>query len=118
LRPALADAGDEALDLLRLAEEFDRLRQPARQFEEAILDQAVLDVACASAEVAAAGDALGLRLFKQPFVLERSALSREGLHNLLRERIAALRGVGFGRFASHRLRRCEPSPKLRFRSLA
>jgi len=43
---------------------------------------------------------------------------REGLHNLLRERIAALRGVGFGRFASHRLRRCEPTPKLRFRSLA
>ena len=43
---------------------------------------------------------------------------KEGLHNLLRERIAALRGVGFGRFASHRLRRCEPSPKLRFRSLA
>jgi len=42
----------------------------------------------------------------------------EGLHNLLRVRIAALRGVGFGRFASHRLRRCEPTPKLRFRSLA
>jgi len=43
---------------------------------------------------------------------------KEGLHNLLRVRIAALRGVGFGRFASHRLRRCEPTPKLRFRSLA
>jgi len=43
---------------------------------------------------------------------------KEGLHNLLRERIAALRGVGFGRFASHRLRRCEPSPQQRFRSLA
>ena len=42
----------------------------------------------------------------------------EGLHNLLRGRIAALRGVGFGRFASHWLRRCEPTPKLRFRSLA
>jgi len=44
--------------------------------------------------------------------------AKEGLHNLLRVRIAALRGVGFGRFASHRLRRCEPTPKLRFRSLA
>ena len=43
---------------------------------------------------------------------------KEGLHNLLRERIAALRGVGFGRFASHRLRRCEPTPQLRCRSLA
>ena len=47
-----------------------------------------------------------------------NGLTKEGLHNLLRERIAALRGVGFGRFASHRLRRCEPTPKLRFRCLA
>ena len=39
---------------------------------------------------------------------------RETLNELLRGRIAALRGVGFGRFASHRLRRCEPSPKLGF----
>ena len=31
---------------------------------------------------------------------------------------AVLRGVSSGRFASHRLRRCEPSPKLRLRSLA
>jgi len=42
----------------------------------------------------------------------------EGLHNLLRGRIAALRGVGFGRFASHWLRRCEPTPQLRCRCLA
>jgi len=49
---------------------------------------------------------------------KRPSPLKEGLHNLLRVRIAALRGVGFGRFASHRLRRCEPSPKLRFRSLA
>ena len=38
--------------------------------------------------------------------------------NLLRDSIAALRGVGFGhRFAvSHWLRQYEPTPKLRFRS--
>jgi len=55
---------------------------------------------------------------KQPAVGLAISQPKEGLHNLLRERIAVLRGVGFGRFASHRLRRCEPTPKLRFRSLA
>ena len=60
------------------------------------------------------GQSLRLRILD----LSVAQAAGEGLQNLLRERIAALRGVGFGRFASHRLRRCEPSPKLRFRSLA
>jgi hypothetical protein len=41
--------------------------------------------------------------------------SDETLIKLLRSPIALSR-VGFGRFASPRLRRGEPSPKLRFRS--